>query len=465
MSLRLFFVDELSKDSPERKTPLRAEPALRKPAIQVSQAELFPQSLNDLVDQSDPVRLVSGLIDLLDVSELMAELPLKGGVNYDPRLMLKLWMFALWDGERSSRRIEKRCKYDNRYRWLCGGLIPDHTTLCRFRRRLGNRLDDLLVQSVKIARKKGMGGLGRASLDGTKLPSAASQWRRFRKESEDSDASISNEEHPVERPLPPSTDPDAKSMRSRSGQFIFGYNVQSLVDCDDGLVMAVDVSNEVVDMNRLSPTLEHCLALHQDLPAEILADSGYDSSENAQILAELGIVGWISSRAKEFIWSVSEEGEIVCPAGDVAVKQQNYATQGVSLQRTWVTGCRQCSLYDGCHDKPDRKVKTLSYRRGVDPRHWVEQTLRSLSSEGKQAALERCQTVELCFARIKRILGLRRLHLFGIQGAKTEVKMAALALNLMTLAKHFSLEDLRTRIFTIKCLLLIQIAPLKRISA
>src|ERR1700722_4356970 len=177
--LRLFFVDVLSCDPVVRRVPVRAEPALRKPALDVAQIEMFPQSLDAMVDADDPCRIVSALVNLLDLSALIKQLSLQGAPSYDPRMMLKLWMFGLLDGERPSRRLEKRCRTDIRYKWLAAGLVPDHTKFCRFRKSLGPQLDELLAESVRLGRKHGMANLGRVCIDGTKLPGAASQWRRF----------------------------------------------------------------------------------------------------------------------------------------------------------------------------------------------------------------------------------------------------------------------------------------------
>ena len=187
-------------------------------------------SLDEMVDADDPCRYVWAVVELLDLSSLTNDLGLCGGASYHPSLLLKLWMLALWDGERSSRRIEKRCRTDIRYKWICRGLIPDHSTLCRFRRWLDTRLDALIVESIRLGRRTGLGGMGRASIDGTKLPSAASQWRKFRMEAECADASSESQATPGQkREKLPCKDPDARTMRTRQGQFVEGYNAQCLV--------------------------------------------------------------------------------------------------------------------------------------------------------------------------------------------------------------------------------------------
>jgi transposase len=279
MVSRPYLVEEFifgSSGSGKRRVPTRQIPALRKAPVSFSQPELLPRSVEEMVGPDDPVRLIILAIALLDVSELMKRLPLQGGVAYDPRLLLGIWMFGLWDGERSSRKLEKRCRTDVRYLLLTGGLVPDHVTLCRFRRSLGPELDSLLAQTVALASASGLAPMRRASLDGTRLPGAGSQWARMRKEAEQADEDGLEPLDPGPKGKPRS-DPDAKVQKLASGGYVLGYNAQALVDCEAGIVLATHVSNVAGDASLLIPTLDRCLETNQDVPAELLADGGYDT--------------------------------------------------------------------------------------------------------------------------------------------------------------------------------------------
>jgi transposase len=411
---------------------------LRKPALDVSQVEMFPQSLDEMVDADDPCRIVSALVNLLDLTPLMRQLSLQGAPSYDPRMMLKLWMFGLLDGERSSRRLEKRCRTDIRYKWLAGGLVPDHTKFCRFRKSLGSQLDELLAESVHLGRKQGLANPGRVCIDGTKLPSAASQWRTFIDEAEAADSDI-DEPPPTEPkkksriPLP-SKDPEARTMRTRKGQFIVGYNAQALVECETGLVTTIHVSNEASDKGLLEPTLAQCLEHQGELPSELIADAGYDTPMNATVLDELGIEAFVAPNDGGMKWSLGEQGQAVCPEGHSAVKKDLFTKNGVPVVRYQVEECPSCALRAACLRTEKSTHKTISHNARASLPSWLEQQERGRSEEGKAATIIRAQTIELVFARFKEQLKLRRLLLWGLEGAQIEVTAAALALNLLLIA-------------------------------
>jgi transposase len=432
-------MDEIKSDgSGSRRVPVRKVPALRKVRLTSAQPELLPRSVEEMVDSNDPVRLVIMAIALLDLAELTKHLPKQGGVAYDPRILLGIWMFGLWDGERSSRRLEKRCRTDVRYMLLAGGLTPDHATLCRFRRFLGPALDSLLAQTVGLARDAGLAPMQRASLDGTRLPGAISQWGRLRKEAEEADQDSQEPPHLEPKAKAP-WDGDARVQKLTSGGFIRGYNAQALVDCEAGVVLATEVSSIAGDASLLTPTLARCLDINADLPAEVLCDGAYDTPSNADALAESGIIGFIPCSDSKWVFSESPHGEPMCPSGIVALHPEHQMKKGVAIERLVVRACPGCSWQARCGGKSE---KSLAYPARVDPMHWVRQRDRAKTEEARQARIQRSTSVELCFAFIKDHMKLRRLLLPGLAGAQIEFTMAAVALNLGILSRHLKATGL-----------------------
>jgi transposase len=98
----------------------------------------------------------------------------RGAAAFHPKAMLALLVYAYCDGERSSRRIEDRCRTDVAYRLLVAGQIPDHTTIARFRAQHEAAIGELFVQVLRVCLQAGMGRLGRVALDGTKAAAPAS---------------------------------------------------------------------------------------------------------------------------------------------------------------------------------------------------------------------------------------------------------------------------------------------------
>jgi hypothetical protein len=84
-------------------------------------------------------------------------------------------MYCYAIGERSSRRIERRCIEDVAVRVVCANQVPDHTTIARFRQRHERALADLFGQVLGFCAQAGLVGIEVLAIDGTKIHANASQ--------------------------------------------------------------------------------------------------------------------------------------------------------------------------------------------------------------------------------------------------------------------------------------------------
>ena len=66
-----------------------------------------------------------------------------GRAAFDPQMMVALLLYAYALGERSARKIERRCSEDVAFRVICANRVPDHATIARFRQRHEAALADL----------------------------------------------------------------------------------------------------------------------------------------------------------------------------------------------------------------------------------------------------------------------------------------------------------------------------------
>ena len=144
---------------------------------------LIPPSWEELIEASDPVRLISGVIDKLDLGSLLAKYSVTGRPSYHPRLLLKVLVYAYVNNIYSSRRIEDSCRTHIHFIWLCGNERPDHNTIARFRsERLGGVLKEVFTQVVKMLVEQGLTSIEEVYVDGTKIESAAGRytfvWRK-----------------------------------------------------------------------------------------------------------------------------------------------------------------------------------------------------------------------------------------------------------------------------------------------
>ena len=92
-----------------------------------------------------------------------------GAAAHDPQMMVGLMLYAYAVGERSSRRIERRCSEDIAFRVVCANQAPDHTTIARFRSRHAEALAELFGEILGLCARAGLVSVGTLALDGTRI--------------------------------------------------------------------------------------------------------------------------------------------------------------------------------------------------------------------------------------------------------------------------------------------------------
>ncbi len=90
-------------------------------------------------------------------------------------MMVALLVYAYAIGERSSRRIERRCHEDVAVRVITANQAPDHTTVARFRQRHERPLGELFGEVLELCAEAGLVHVDVIAVDGTKVHANASQ--------------------------------------------------------------------------------------------------------------------------------------------------------------------------------------------------------------------------------------------------------------------------------------------------
>ena len=108
---------------------------------------------------------VSDLVDGLDLTAFYALYEGDGRRNapYEPRMMVKVLLYAYATGVFSSRRVARKLEEDVGFRVLAAGNFPQHRTLCEFRRRHLEDFQALFVEVVRLAQELGLARLGKLS--------------------------------------------------------------------------------------------------------------------------------------------------------------------------------------------------------------------------------------------------------------------------------------------------------------
>jgi len=136
--------------------------------------------LQEWVPEGDLAHFVADLVDsgTLDLSGIyVAYEDERGYPPYDPRLMVKLFVYGYANGVMSSRKLERASYRDVAVRMLCADQHPDYRSIARFRKRHLEALGELFVQALRLCAKAKLVGLGALALDGTKLRANASRHK------------------------------------------------------------------------------------------------------------------------------------------------------------------------------------------------------------------------------------------------------------------------------------------------
>jgi transposase len=143
----------------------------------VNYAESLQQTvtLEDCLPPEHLVRFIVGIIALLDLSRIYAHYAPVGGEAIAPEILLGVLLSGYATGVFSSRKLEKATYESIPFRFVAGGLHPDHSTLAEFRKTFLTEITELFVQVLVVAHEAGVLHLGNISLDGSKIHADASK--------------------------------------------------------------------------------------------------------------------------------------------------------------------------------------------------------------------------------------------------------------------------------------------------
>jgi transposase len=410
------------------------------------QGTLFPVVLDDLVGADHVCRVIDAFVDGLGMSELgfeRSEAAETGRPGYDPRDLLKLYLYGYLHTIRSSRRLEAECRRNVELMWLLGRVYPDHKSIAEFRRMHRDAVTAAGAELVRLARGCGLIRSEWVAVDGTKFRAVASMGSvRERRaleqyldscEKADDEQQVSIDPTAVQAALEKlKQHPEPEAGLMKMGNTIApAYNVQTAVDAAHALIVTHAVVLDAADNRQLQPMAE---AAKQALEVErlnIVADAGYSNGEQAARCEQAGMIPHVPAQR-----SVNAGGLLDRSA--FRYDQDNdcfVCPEGKTLKRMQVSR-KDCAVYYGaqaadCSACP-RKPKCTQGARRMVSRHLHDDALQRMDQRATPALMRlRRSVVEHPFGTLKyRIFGHPRLLLRGLSGARTEIALAILAYNL-----------------------------------
>jgi transposase len=414
------------------------------------QVTMFPVTLDELIPSDHVCRVIEAFVDRLDMAKLRferAEPADTGRPGYDPRDLLKLYLYGYLQQVRSSRRLESECRRNVEVMWLLGRLQPDYKSIAEFRRMHSQAVGEAGAELVCLARSVGLVRGETVAVDGSKFQAVSSAKRVRERDAvkrylEQLDAADEQDEVVIDASgvqaalakLNSDAEPEARLMRMANG-FAAAYNVQTAVDTEHALIVAQKVTDEATDNRSLLPMAEAAKqALGHPPSLYVVADAGYSNGQQAEACEAQGIVpqvpanrsinshgdGTLFDRTQ---FSYDENSDTFrCPAQQTLTRKQVLSRKNSVLYAASAEVCGACPLKPRC---------TTTSRRLVQ-RHLHEGALQRMQQRATPQAMRlRRSTVEHPFATLKyRIFGHPRFLLRGIIGAQSEISLAVMAYNL-----------------------------------
>ncbi len=132
-------------------------------------------TIEECLSPNHLARFIVATIARLNLDRIYARYAPLGGEPFDPKILLGLLFYGYATGVFSSRKIEQATYETIPFRFIAGGLHPDHATIAQFRKDFLPELKDLFVQVLVVAQEAGALTLGNISLDGSKIHADASK--------------------------------------------------------------------------------------------------------------------------------------------------------------------------------------------------------------------------------------------------------------------------------------------------
>jgi transposase len=414
-----------------------------------NQGTLFPVVLDDLIPADHMCRVIDAFVERLDMERLSFERSQPadtGRPGYDPRALLKLYLYGYLNQIRSSRRLETECRRNIELMWLLERLYPDYKSIAEFRRMHRVAVTAAGAELVRFAKNCGLIRGEWIAIDGSKFRAVASvdtvreriSLQRYLDNLEKADKELEAEidQSAVKatlKKLKKNPEPEAGFMLVRQ-QALPAYNVQTAVDTEHALIVAHAVVLDASDIRCLRPMAEAAKEALEVDAFNVVADAGYSNGEHAAHCEAVGMTPYIP-----VMRTVNNQGDgtlfgrgdfryepdtdtYLCPGNKRLLRKNTNHKDRYIMYRASSLDCGACSLKSRCTQAP---------RRGF-ARHLYEEALNRMQERLTPEAmrLRRC-TVEHPFATIKyRIFGHPRLLMRGLSGAKAEIGLATMAYNL-----------------------------------
>jgi len=464
------------------------------------QVILFPEVIDDYIEEDNPVRFIDAFVDSLDLKKLefkYSDLKPTGRPPYNPGDMLKLYIYGYLNQVRSSRRLEKETYRNVEVMWLLKKLKPDFKTIADFRKDNKSAIKKVCKEFTLLCKKLDLFGGELVAIDGSKFKACNSKKRNFNEaklrkrikeieakideylsELENNDKKEANiskvtaeelntkmgmlkerkeEYENLLRNLDASgesqislTDPDSRAMVNNQ-RIEVCYNVQTTVDDKHKLILDHEVTNEVKDSKQLSKMAKRAKKILGVDELKVLTDRGYYDAVEIKECIDNGIIPYIpkpeSTVSKkidipkpEFYGNEfkydAERNVYICPRGSVLTYGGTATIHGKRMRLYKSKDCISCQFMNRC---TRNKRGRIIYRWEHEE---ILEDMRKRIQNNKEMVRKRQWLSEHPFGTMKRAFNQGYMLTRGIDKVGAEISLTVLAYNIKRVINIVGLDRL-----------------------
>lgn len=288
---------------------------------------LLPECVEEYVSAENPARLIDAFVESLDMAALgfKAKAAVEGRPGYDPKDMLKLYIYGYLNRIRSSRKLQTEAGRNLELIWLLKRIVPDFRCIADFRKDYAKGIRNVFGEFVKLCDKGKLLSHETVVIDGSKfravnsdnnclvksnvsklIAQAEDRMAKYMAELDECDQAERRPEQLTKDEIQDIlgyleqrkaqlkeglaqidasgenhicvTDTECRLMRTRDG-YKPSFNVQTAVEADHHIIVHYDVSSDCVDWNLLEDGINGAKKALRVETIEGIADKGYSCDE------------------------------------------------------------------------------------------------------------------------------------------------------------------------------------------
>lgn len=450
------------------------------------QQVMFPASIEEYIPEGRQVRVVDAFVNTINTVKCgfkYAIVPQKGRPPYNPKDLIKLYLYGYLNRIRSTRRLEDETLRNVEVMWLLNKLSPDFKTIADFRRGNKKALKKVFRDFNKLCDEWDLFGKEMVAIDGSKFRASNSKRNNFSTKSIDrhkkyldekinsymEELNKNDEDENEDKKHTPeeinqiiqelerrkeeyeakqkqleetgeseisTTDPDARRMNSNNNGNDVCYNVQTTVDSKNKLIADFKVTNSPNDLGELDNMALRVKKIFKVKSLVALADKGYYRAKDLKKCVDRGITPYVSKQTfangtgdRDFYQDRFKYNKIsntyTCPYENELSYVRDKKSKGKIIGHIYrnFMSCNNCEYKSRC----TKCAKGRTITRHVD-QDFLD-TIDSQTQQNIETYKQRQMIVEHPFGTVKRTHGAYYFLTRRKPSVTTEIALSYLAYN------------------------------------